>query len=259
MLSKVNFFIKSFIFILPFTGLFISNVAFAHDGIKSQAQEATTADNAITIGHSCEQANGTLKPVIAQSVVFPVENPDLTASDGSVVASLSDVIDQGSIAGLVDLIQSKDIFTVQKEKVDANGNVTGFYGKSGSLAGELQGRVPFAFTSPNFVSTSCVKKLNIVVAVADICVVSNPKIRAGKVNLWIPDNGSQYAIQALANGVEGVGHETPTLQVNRDLVTNPFVDAAGNPQDCGAGIDVTVTPSAADIDANLGIPGYWSK
>jgi len=234
--------------------------AFAHDGIKSQLLEGTTIDNAITIGHGCEQVNGTIKPVIAQSVVFPGDSPILTATnpDGSTATapiSLSDVIEQGGIAGQVDSIQSNDIFTVQKEKVDINGSVTGFYGKSGSLSIESQGRVPFSSGAFNFIQGSCVKKLNIVVAIADICVVTKPTIQAGKVNLWIPDNGSIYAIKGKTAGVEGIGFETPTLQVNRDLVANGF-DPASN---CGDGIDVTVTPSDADINANLGIPGYWSK
>jgi hypothetical protein len=240
------------------TVLLVSNVASAHDAFLSQALEGNTADNAVTIGHGCEQANGTIRPVIAQSVVFPTVAPIITATDANgdpvaAPAALSDVIQQGSVAGLANLIQSKDIFSLQKEKVDSTGNVIGFYGRTGSLDIEAQGRVPFAFTSPNFVEGSCVKKLNIVVAVADICVTSNPKIRAGKVNLWIPDNGSTYAVQGNANGVEGIGHETPTIQVSRDLVANAFT----NPEACGAGIDVTVTPSAADINANLGIAGYW--
>jgi hypothetical protein len=249
MLLRVIYFIKSFIFILPITAVLFSNVAFAHTEFKKQALEGTSDDNAVTIGHSCELA---LKPIVAQSVVFPGSNPELSASDGSVVNDLSDVIEQGSIAGLVDLIQDKNIFQVQKEKTDALGSVTGFYGKTGLLAVELQGRVPFAFTAPNFVSTSCVKKLNIEVAIADICVLSKPTIQAAKVNLWIPANGSQYAIKGAAAGVDGVG-DAPTLQVNRDLAANPLDPS------CGAGIDVTVTPSATDVDTNLGIPGLWSK
>ena len=238
------------------TALFISNVAFAHDEIKSQALEGTTNDIAITIGHGCEASE---KPVIAQSVVFPTHKPVLSATDSKgnpapSPTSLSDVIEQGSIAGLVDGIQSRNIFLVQKEKNDANGNVIGFYGKKGLLEVELQGRVPFSFTSPNFVSASCVKKLNIEVAIADICDTKKPTIQATKVNLWIPDNGSQYAKQGAAAAVDGVG-EPPVLQVNRDLKANPFKKASH----CGKGIEVTVTPSAADVDANLGIPGYWSK
>ena len=30
-------------------------------------------------------------------------------------------------------------------------------------------------------------------------------------------------------------------------------------KNCGAGIEVTVTPSDANIDAHLGIPGYWPE
>lgn len=250
MLQKMMYLTKWFVFILSLTVL-ISNAAFAHDEFKSQALEGTANDNAITIAHTCEVQS---KPIVAQSVVFPGDNPALSASDGSTFNDLSEVIDQGGIAGLVDLIQDKNIFQVQKEKIDALGNVTGFYGKGGLLANELQGRVPFAFTAPNFVSTSCVKKLNIEVAIADICVLSKPTIQAAKVNLWIPDNGSQYAIKGAAAGVDGVG-EPIVLQANRDLNTNPF-DPASN---CGAGIDVTVTPSAIDVDTNLGIPGFWSK
>ena len=169
-------------------------------------------------------------------------------------ANLSDVIDQGGIAGLVDVIQSKDIFTVQKEKVRCLRQCyRDFMVKQDRLHVELQGRVPFAFTAPNFVTTSCVKKLNIEVAIADICVLTKPTIQAAKVNLWIPDNGSQYAIKGAAAGVDGVG-EPPVLQVNRDLDRHNPLDPS-----CMAGIDVTVTPSAADVDANLGIPGHWSK
>ena len=66
--------------------------------------------------------------------------------------------------------------------------------------------------------------------------------------------GSQYASLGAAAGVDGVGEPT-VLQVNRDTRKghNPL------PRGCHGGIDATVTPSPADVDANLGIPGYWSK
>ncbi|MDD5630563.1 MAG: hypothetical protein PHI13_00840 [Methylococcales bacterium] len=49
--------------------------------------------------------------------------------------------------------------------------------------------------------------------------------------------------------------EPPVLQVNRDTRKehNPL------PHRCHGGINVTVSPSPADVDANLGIPVYWSK
>ncbi|MDD5274252.1 MAG: hypothetical protein PHU14_16230, partial [Methylovulum sp.] len=76
-----------------------------------------------------------------------------------------------------------------------------------------------------------------------------PTIQASKVNLWIPDNGSQYAIFGAAQNVDGIG-EPPVLQVNRDLTNNPL------PNGCGVGFTVTVRPSAADVDAHLGITGW---
>ena len=136
----------------------------------------------------------------------------------------------------------------------------GFYGKSGKLKANLTGSVPVQFTPPNFTPTTCHSHLYIEVAVADICSTKAPVLQPGKASLFIPDNGSQIAETAKANGLShGIG-EPSLIQVNRDLVNNPFLDADGNPTDaCGDGITVWVTPSAADVDANLGIPGYWPK
>ncbi len=225
--------------------------SFAHTTFKLQATEGTTEDNALKIGHGCEVSPGRNIPVIAQSVVFPFSNPVLSASDASTVGSLTDVIVQGSLAGLVDTIQDRSIFETQGEKLTlADGTVVGFWSRNGRLSVKSRGRVPFQFTPPSFVSTSCAKRLLVKVAVADICDVANPTLAAGKVNLWIPDNGSQYAAEGKAAGIDGVG-AAATLTVNRNLTTNPL------PLACGAGIDVTVTPSAAEVDRRLPIPRYW--
>ena len=249
---------KQKIFFLTLPTVLMSQMALAHTEIPYQVTEGNTADIAVAIGHACElTVSGKPNPVIAQSVVFPTLSPELSATDsqGNPVASpasIGEITQQVlGVTGLAHLIQSKDIFTVQNVKNDSLGNSIGFYGKTGSLAVNLEGRVPFAFTAPNFQPTSCAKKLNIEVAVADICVASKPYIQAPKVNLWIPNNGSNYARLGSAAGVDGIG-EPAVLQVNRDLVNNPL-DAA-----CGDGIDVTVTPSALDLDTNLSIPGYWA-
>jgi hypothetical protein len=221
--------------------------AFAHTSIKSQATEGVRDDHALKIGHGCEGDHD----VIAQSVVFPTDAPELASSDpNAVVADLADVIAQGSLAGLAQSIQDASIFAVQEEAVDANGNVVGFYGKRGRLHHNLLGRVPFQFTPPNFVPESCAKRLLIKIAIADICSIRRPNFAPEKVNLWIPDNGSAIATAGLAGGVEGIGGPA-TLTVNRNLLTNPL------PESCGDGIDVTVTPSAAQIDRDLPIPKYW--
>ncbi|MDD2723226.1 MAG: hypothetical protein PHH59_04275 [Methylovulum sp.] len=229
-------------------GLFLAGrQAFAHDEIKVRSiLEGTGGDNAIVIGHGCEARE---KPIRAQSVVFPTLNPELIASDGHKIADLSEIIGASLYAGQADLIQDKNIFQAQDEKHDNLGNTIGFFGTNGNLQANLQGRVPFQFVAPSFVKSSCATALKIEVAIADICILTAPTIRAHKVNLWIPENGSQYALLGKAQGVDGLG-EPPVLQVKRNLVKNPLDPA------CGAGFTVTVRPSADDVDANLGIPGW---
>jgi hypothetical protein len=228
-------------------------IASAHTTVRSQATESTTEDNALRIGHGCETAAGDRIPVIAQSVVFPSDFPEVTTSDGSAVSGLPAVIEQGTIAGLARAIQDRNIFQAQHPKSDALGNSIGFSATSGSLNVDFPGRVPFQFTAPRFVTNSCAKRLLIRVAIADVCVLGaglSDSVQPGKVNMWIPDNGSQYAVLGASLGIDGIGGPA-TLTVNRNLTANPL------PAACGAGIDVTVTPSAADVNGNLPIPGVW--
>jgi hypothetical protein len=221
-------------------------LAGAHTTIKAQATEGVRDDNAIRIGHGCED-----HAVIAQSVVFPGDDAEIATSDPNVaIAELSEVIAQGSLAGLVGGIQDRSIFERQRERVDSNGNVVGLQGWWGRLKPTLAGRVPFQFTAPNFVPESCATKLRVIVAIADICDLSKPTLLPEKVNLWIPDNGSLYAVQGAAGGVEGIGHPA-VLTVNRNLATNPLDPS------CGAGFEVTVTPSAAQIESDLPIANVW--
>ncbi|HXK25977.1 MAG TPA: hypothetical protein VMS55_25140 [Myxococcota bacterium] len=227
----------------------LAPTALAHTTIAAQAIEGVRSDNALRIGHGCEED---LRAVIAQSVVFPTDAPDLATSDPSVtVSDLSTVIEQGGIAGLASLVQDRSIFFSQDVKRDANGNVIGFIGKDGFLKTGLHGHVPFEFSSPNFVATSCAKSLIIQVAIADICGLRKPTIQPEKVNLWIPDNGSQLATLGAANDIDGIGAPA-NLVVNRNLLSNPLDPA------CGAGYSVTVTPSAAQVDRDLPIPGFWA-
>jgi hypothetical protein len=219
----------------------------AHTTIQSQAAEGVQADNALKIGHGCEG-----KPVIAQSVVFPTDAPQIDASDpNAAIDDLGQVIEQGSIAGLMGAIQSRDIFRVQELKQDSLGNQIGFHATQGLLRDDLRGRVPFQFTGPTFTASSCATKLVVEIAVADVCDVRRPTIRPGKVNLWIPDNGSRFALAAAAAGVEGIGAPA-RLTVNRDLAKNPL-DPACN----GSGYTVTIRPTPDQIDRDLPIGRYW--
>lgn len=230
-----------------------AGIASAHTTIRSQATESVTDDNALKVGHGCTTSDGSKLPVIAQSVVFPTSSPEISTSDGSQVTGLAAVIEQGSLAGLARAIQDRSVFRAQQVKSDALGNAIGFSGTGGALNVTVVGRVPFQFAAPKFVANSCAKRLLVKVAIADVCVLGSgvtDSVYLGKVNLWIPDNGSQYAVLGKNQGVDGIGAPA-TLTINRNVATNPL------PAACGAGIDVTVTPSAGDVTTNLPIPGVW--
>lgn len=209
----------------------------AHTTVQSQVNEGTTTYNNLVIGHGCTLADGTRLPVTAQSVLFPTVNPKITYtgtfSGNPAVLSIS------SFANIAQLIQSRDIFTKQKEKVDARGNVIGFESSQGSLDPSLHGLVPFRTAGVTFLPDSCASKLVVQVAVADICQKFGPK------NLWIPSVTPKYNDPT----VDGIGAPA-SLTFNRDLAKNPL------PAACGSGFTLTVSPSAEDIDANLKLDGY---
>lgn len=214
--------------------------ASAHTTIQSQATEATTTYNNLVIGHGCTLADGTKLPVIAQSVVFPTIDPVVTVSDGKWAGS-NEVLTISSLAGIPRFIQSKDVFNKQSVKTDSKGNVIGFSSTEGSLDTGMIGLVPFRTGGIAFKAESCIKRLLIKVAIADICEKNKTY------NLWIPNATPKFS-NPLAHGLGAPA----TLTINRDLTKNPF-KAESN---CGNGYDITITPSNRDIDANLPIPGY---
>ena len=209
----------------------------AHTTIQVQASEGTTTYNNLVIGHGCTLANGTKLPVIAQSVVFPTVNPKYTVA--GTVSGNPAVVSIKSFANIAQLIQNRDVFSKQKEKTDAAGNVIGFESTEGSLDPTLHGLVPFRTAGVSFPADSCATKLVIQIAVADICQ------KNGARNLWIPALTTKYSDAT----VDGIGSPA-NLTINRDLAKNPLAPS------CGAGYTFTVTPSAEDVDANLKIDGW---
>jgi hypothetical protein len=237
---KLN--VKALAIASAISGLFIAAPSFAHTGVQAgHIDELTTIDTNIAIGHGCEQANGTVKPIIAQSVVFPM-------------AEYEAAVAAGTLDGFeINTIQSKDIFGIQAEKFTAAGNLYAFSGRGGPGLNPAQlGRVPFQVSAPNVdpLGGNCISEVHINLAVADICVTASPKIRAGKLNLWAPAvAGSAIIAQATANGVDGVGHGPHLVIHNHDY--DPI--ACGDP----ATHILELSPTAAEIDDGLDINGYW--
>lgn len=209
----------------------------AHTTIQNQAAEGTTTYNNLVIGHGCTLPGGTRLPVIAQSVVFPTVNPKYTYT--GTFSGNPAVVSITTFANVPQLIQNRDIFSKQREKKNAAGNVIGFEGTEGSLDPDLHGLVPFRTAGVSFPADSCATRLVVQVAVADICQ------KFGAKNLWIPSVTAKYADPT----VDGIGSPA-NLTFNRDLTKNPLRSS------CGAGYTLTVTPSAEDIDANLPLDGY---
>ena len=113
------------------------------------------------------------------------------------------------------------------------------------MASYARGHIPFVSGAVLFVPESCAKVVRFTFAVADICKITgfNDMNEEGSVNFWTPAVGSKY------DGTPG-GHayDFPVFfTVNRDLDTNPL------PESCGAGLQVTVKPSAAQVDRDMPI------
>jgi hypothetical protein len=175
--------------------------------------------------------------------------------------AMTDVIQGAAFALSPTLIQDKNIFNSQQRTLDANGVVRGFKMKNGVLQVGSLGLVPFKVTAPKFVTTSCVKSLKVRIAVANWCKsnamnTAQAGDEARRADFWLGTATTKFndpaVVETIANwtATPPVAPFWPTLTVTRDLMVNPM-DAS-----CGAGYDVAVEPSPADIDANLPMTGF---
>jgi hypothetical protein len=232
------------------------SVAVAHTGVKDQGTEGKTLYTALTIGHGCTSAtNSTPLPVIAQSVLFPNRwdaQKFKVAVDGTetVITDLSKHI-TGSIAALsFKGIKDLSLFKNSRSIVTTSGVVRGIQLTGASLDPDMIGLAPFRMSGVKFEPASCAKSLKVRMAIANWCNTSQDVADGRRVDLWFGQMTTKF------NDPGVMPHENtevywPTLTINRDLVANPL------PAYCGTGFDLAVQPSASDIDANLGIKGYW--
>lgn len=200
-----------------------------------------------------------MMPVVAQSLLFPNNEDSLAfaidpATGAQTPTNLADHI-QGANGGVLTLapgmVQDKNVFKKQREVTDANGRVRDIQYTGGKLETTAVGVIPFRVSGPKFVAESCAKSLKVRIAIGNWCTTSTNAGQDNRADIWIGD------MTPLFNdpGVMPNGFETspfwPTLTVDRDLAANPLDGA------CGAGYDIAVQPSEADIDAHLPIKGFW--
>ncbi len=230
--------IQSFLALLVLTCSICQN-ALAHTSIDPPSvTEGTQSQNHIVINHGCgDQA------VIGTSYVIPDGVSSTVNVDGNPYnGPLSDFIQNWGNS--IEIYQDRSLFSEQDHKFDDKGNVVGFWlGGGRSLSPHLKGRILFVSGAVLFVPESCAKVVRFVFAGADICKITgiDDLIAENVVNLWTPAVGSKF------DGTPG-GHSFDSPSVftfNRDLATNPL------PESCGAGQQVTVKPSAAQIDRDM--------
>lgn len=220
--------------------------AHAHTGIQNQINGTGNTYNNIVIGHTCV-LNGRDIPITAQSVVFPTVAPIFTVNNTiDPDLKLEDFTNRSTLAGWPQLIQDKNIFKRQSEKTNANGDVIGFEGTNGRLDHTLHGLVPFRTAGISFkedttgiVGQACIQRLQIKIAIADICRNRFPPVE-GTANTWIPNTTSKFT--------------TPMDKI----VGAPATLTINNPN-CAEGETVVMWPSDQDVDANLPIQRRWGR
>jgi hypothetical protein len=244
--------------------------AWAHTTIQSPVTAGTTTYNNVVISHGCN--NNTSYPnIVAESVIVPTQGPYVTSAlntgqTGTIAtppASVSDALATtnagttplSSLAGLFQLVQSKDVFKNQIERntvLTSGGSTVGWISTGGSLGFHLHGLIPFRVNAFGFNSATCATAVKINLAVADICKATwDPANNATATNLWLDNTQVSFYGYSIENNAASA-----TVTFNRDLVNNPL------PPNCAGygGADplytITIKPSQADVDL-LVFPG-WS-
>ena len=229
----------AFIFIV-LTG-FAYQSAVAHTVIEpAQITEGKKSENYLVITHGCGD-----NAVIGSSIVFPDGVDSTITTNGNPYSGpLRDFVTNWG--NVIQLYQDRSVFSEQDTKRDALGNVLGFWTGGGrTIAPHLFGRIPFVSSAITIKPESCAKTIRFAVAAADICKITGiDDINSDNaVSFWTPAVGSKY------DGTPG-GHafDFPVFfTVNRDLEANPL------PESCAAGQNVSVRPSAAQVDRDMPI------
>lgn len=232
--------------------LLASQMAIAHTRLQTPVIDENSARhgsnyNNEVIAHGCRDVvtgNADID-TFATIVVFPdgVDSTITVGEEPSDKTLIDFVTNWGSP---VQKIHSKSIFTVEDEIKDPLGNVVGYWAADfidDGLQGGLTGVVPFRTSGVVIEPTSCAKSVKFIVAIADICIptkVSN--FNDSTIMLWTPAVGSIF------DGTEDLnGYNSPaSLTVNR---------TSEMPEACGEGVDVVVTPSAAQLNRDMTIEG----
>jgi hypothetical protein len=222
--------------------------ALAHTTLQTKTvKEGETVYNNAQIGHGCNGQSVLDQSVRANSIVFPDGVDSIIKGGGQIIegATVDDYLT--GYGNKARMVMSKDVFPQSAEKFDNLNNRVAFHSWGGLLPGTTLGLVPIRTDAFTINEESCAKSVKLKLAIADICITGlNRPYNPVEVNLWTPAvEGSNY------NGdPAGHGYNSPaSLTITR---VSPL------PAECGEGFKVNITPSAAQINRDLPIPGVWS-
>ncbi|NBQ70172.1 MAG: hypothetical protein EBU46_15600 [Nitrosomonadaceae bacterium] len=218
--------------------------ALAHTRLKTPVVQENAAMhgsnyNDVVVAHGCGEV--TVKGTV---VVFPDGKDSIITTgtmDGAVhTGTLTDFVTNWGSP--VTIVQDNSLFSNQEYIKDSLGNKLGFWTGGGNvLKNGFRGLLPFTTAGVVIEPTSCAKSVTFVLAIADICEITDPNgFSNTSVGLWTAAVGSIY------DGVGLHGYNSPaTLKVTRSI--------APLPSSCGDGVDVFVKPSKAQLERDMRI------
>ncbi len=229
---------------------------YAHTGVRdtvtSSATSTTTSNNAFTITHGCDGAEGGADPlpVLGQRAVFPFGGPGQVVWVNPATNAPIDPVTVIGGDGLLNLavggVQDGSIFATQTE--EGTDPVHALNWKDGSLNPEMLGYTLFRVSVPPIVN-NCVANLRIRIAVANWCEEKQNEAtdrNNNRSDWWFTgETGTQKFTDA--DLIQPTFWTTLT-------VMNPNAIDANCPAD--QRFDAAVMPSGADIDGFLPLKGF---
>ncbi len=225
----------------------VSQFSFAHTRLQVSSIDENSAShgsdyNNEVIAHGCRNEDGSGVDTVGTVVVFPDGEDSIVMENGE----MSDKTTADFVPGWgspVAKIQDKDVFNYEEEIKSPLGNVVGYWagalGTEGLKSG-LTGVIPFRTSGVVINPESCATSVKFIVAIADICALTTIEgFNDADVMLWTPAVGSNF------DGTDDLnGYDSPaSLTVNRTI--------APLPESCGDGVEVTIKPSAAQLNRDM--------
>ena len=222
--------------------------------VEEGGSKYTSNYNNLVIGHGCKNgiAGKPNSPIVANTYIWPeFKTATVWANDKLTAKIPTDLMNQPKITTM----PGTNVFA--KNGINWGGDTTftalvGAYAWQGNLPGSgAKGFVPLVVGQTHIVPASCAKSVTIEVDVLDVCNITTFAAASTKtVDVWISDVNSKWAAKTALADIGAAAKYT----VNRVLKSNPLPKCSP-----AQGTDYVIKASAAQIDAQLKIPGIYPQ